>query len=520
MAYKKYIEKNGKIYGPYVYHSKRVGGKVVSEYRGRKKEEKKFRKKLVIGLAAILLLFAIFWVIFFKTQFSGRVVLDIEQQYNEGELLEGKINIKLKEGELLPYNSKLIIENANKQYEFNLSEIIKNETSSGTYFLENLEITGEGKGYGKIGKKEIIPTVFFKLNITSQEETTAEINETPIQNETTEEQINNKTENMSEIISEEPTEIITEVPTTETQIETIEEESIQDTTNQEEITEKITNETQPTITGNVISNTVSSISTFFKTILTGQIIQEEIQGDVSKNNPKEYNIPENSNVEIISGSVQTEEKELEKNILNIQIENGKAIISTNYSEIEQGFGKEYLGKEIILPVDLNELNLSLKEGEIVVKINYNNQEIYSLKDQIFSKEIIENFTEETNITEPMENMNETNITENLTQKNITYNLAFEKINLTENEKEIIKNNVEFPLIQTEVSEYKDKYYVLFTIDEYTMEHYYNLNLNETELKKQIDRDRIIWLKDLVNKFSENITQIERRTELDENYVIM
>jgi len=38
MAYKKYIIKNGKQYGPYTYHSKRVNGKVVSEYHGKKNE--------------------------------------------------------------------------------------------------------------------------------------------------------------------------------------------------------------------------------------------------------------------------------------------------------------------------------------------------------------------------------------------------------------------------------------------------------------------------------------------------
>ena len=34
MAYKKYIKRNGKLYGPYLYHSRRVNGKVISEYQG------------------------------------------------------------------------------------------------------------------------------------------------------------------------------------------------------------------------------------------------------------------------------------------------------------------------------------------------------------------------------------------------------------------------------------------------------------------------------------------------------
>jgi len=44
MVYKKYIQRNGKTYGPYVYHSRRINGKVVSEYRGP--EENQNKKKL------------------------------------------------------------------------------------------------------------------------------------------------------------------------------------------------------------------------------------------------------------------------------------------------------------------------------------------------------------------------------------------------------------------------------------------------------------------------------------------
>lgn len=35
MVYKKYIKKNGKTYGPYIYQSRRVNGKVVSNYHGK-----------------------------------------------------------------------------------------------------------------------------------------------------------------------------------------------------------------------------------------------------------------------------------------------------------------------------------------------------------------------------------------------------------------------------------------------------------------------------------------------------
>ena len=38
MVYKKYIKRNGKLYGPYIYHSRRVNGKVISEYQGTGKK--------------------------------------------------------------------------------------------------------------------------------------------------------------------------------------------------------------------------------------------------------------------------------------------------------------------------------------------------------------------------------------------------------------------------------------------------------------------------------------------------
>ena len=265
MAYKKYIEKNGKIYGPYVYHSKRVGGKVISEYHGIKKEEKKYKKKLIIILGAMLFLFLLFWIIFFSFQFSGKVILDISENYQKGETIQGKINLELKQGELLPHNSKIVIENAENYYEFNLNELIKTDTIEGNYFIENTNLIGEGEGYGTIGEIEEIPTVFFKLNITSEKTMPKDIPSTTKDEE----------EPIEEIVTEEDEEPIEEIVTEEDE-EPIEEE---------------TEESSTTITGNIIN----SISFFFRGLLTGNVIQEEIiQGDVSKNNPTEYNIIKNS----------------------------------------------------------------------------------------------------------------------------------------------------------------------------------------------------------------------------------
>ncbi|MBT4374046.1 hypothetical protein HN832_05000 [archaeon] len=55
MSYKRYIKRGGKVYGPYIYSSKRVGGKVVSEYLGQKPRGSGKKLFLSVFLIAFLL---------------------------------------------------------------------------------------------------------------------------------------------------------------------------------------------------------------------------------------------------------------------------------------------------------------------------------------------------------------------------------------------------------------------------------------------------------------------------------
>src|SRR3990167_5155872 len=57
MAYKKYIKRDGKIFGPYVYHSRKINGRVISEYRGKHKENS--LDYFILISIPILLLFSI-----------------------------------------------------------------------------------------------------------------------------------------------------------------------------------------------------------------------------------------------------------------------------------------------------------------------------------------------------------------------------------------------------------------------------------------------------------------------------
>ncbi|MBI2042800.1 hypothetical protein HYT25_00225, partial [Candidatus Pacearchaeota archaeon] len=57
MAYKKYIKRDGKVFGPYVYHSRKINGRVITEYRG--KHRKNFLDYLILVSVPVLLLLSI-----------------------------------------------------------------------------------------------------------------------------------------------------------------------------------------------------------------------------------------------------------------------------------------------------------------------------------------------------------------------------------------------------------------------------------------------------------------------------
>ena len=172
MAYKKYIKKNGKIYGPYIYHSKRVDGKVVSEYRGLKENTiKKINKRNFFFIFAAIFL-VLFFSLFFSlkpSNISGNVILNLESQYQEDQPLEGVLSINLKEGEMVPESSKIIFENAGNSYEYNLNELIQVDSFEGDFFVEGQDSLGQGLGYGLIGTKTIYPNVYFQFEIVEED---------------------------------------------------------------------------------------------------------------------------------------------------------------------------------------------------------------------------------------------------------------------------------------------------------------------------------------------------------------
>ena len=156
MAYKKYIKRGGKVYGPYIYHSRRIDGKVISEYRG---QEKLSYKKIFLAVFGVIFLAAFISILIFsEKEITGQAVFDLDAKYQQGIPLEGKLRLSLQEGEFLPIGSKIIFENNRSIFQYNLSEVVSEEPI----------LTSAGKGYGIPGEKEIFPIVDFILIVESE----------------------------------------------------------------------------------------------------------------------------------------------------------------------------------------------------------------------------------------------------------------------------------------------------------------------------------------------------------------
>ena len=137
MVYKKYIEKNGKLYGPYIYHSKRVGGKVISEYRGSKKDFQWHKFAFVI-IGIFVLTFMVYTFFNIKSSgISGNVILNPSE--------DGKsIKLSLREGELIPAASKIIFETPDSSYEYELSSLVSEKFVNGDYYAQGNSLSGTG----------------------------------------------------------------------------------------------------------------------------------------------------------------------------------------------------------------------------------------------------------------------------------------------------------------------------------------------------------------------------------------
>ena len=162
MAFKKFIHKNGKRYGPYIYHNQRINGKVVTNYLGKKEKDRRNLFYALTFIALIALSLAIMFHVIYPT---GRVVLDLEEITLDSEAILGKVRLILNQGELIPYNSIIKINLNEQNLKLSINSVVNREKESGVFYIENTNLDGQGEGFGIKGTKTSYPVVYFRLKI-------------------------------------------------------------------------------------------------------------------------------------------------------------------------------------------------------------------------------------------------------------------------------------------------------------------------------------------------------------------
>jgi len=501
MAYEKFIKKDGRLYGPYIYHSKRIDGKVVSEYHGSRKLD--YKKFFLLAFGVLILVALVYFLGFSEKSTTGNAVFDLNANYQKDQPLEGELRLSLQEGELIPASSKLILENNGKNFEFNLKDVITDETISGNFYVTGAQVSGSGEGYGTPGQKKIYPKVYFTLSVLSQSDSTEEPTEV-------------QTENSSESNTEETT--------TEDQPEEKTTEIQQQETPGE--TQEIPNEESP-VTENAIAGIFSSVSNFFLGLTpTGFAVLEsenEVQGQVSSGEDFKYALQQGQRAEIKPRSVKTDSKQLSEDDVQLNVQDGEIIVTTSYSEEDSGFGSDYLGsnkKEIV--IDVSKLKINLTEGDLKVRLVDQGQELMSLitsiqgEGQVVAEEIVpeeqENPSDITN-QDPLE-VNQTNASNDI------FTPPLELSEITEEERSILV--AEFGNISVEAKEVilKNGFIIVrYEIGDYWIEHSYDAKLNNETLASLMEADRIKWLKDIAKTLSQEEEPEENIEGFVANYSI-
>ena len=529
MAYTKYIKKGGKIYGPYIYHSRRINGKVISEYHGQKKFNYKTFLSVILGILFVTILI---YIIFLPDKgITGQAVLDLNANYQEGEPIAGKITVSLREGELIPASSKLVFENNKNLFEYNLRDLLNEKTTEGDFYVSGTSVSGTGEGYGIAGEKETFPEVYFTLSILSEEKieepvsggseeqpgTGSEVvlNET---NETSPEITTEQTttENETEQTTTETTEEATTTAETITPEETTEQSAEQ--TEQEETTE------EAPVTGNIISRFAGGISNFFLGLgPTGNVViefEKEVEGKVSAGEIFTYTLQEGQRAEIKPRSVRTDSKQLPDKNVELITEGNEVTVTTKYSVREKGFGRDYLGdKTKRINIDISDLGLVFEQGDLKVSIISDRQEIISLTTTLGEGETIAAGTTpeetETFIQEPeLPKINRTNQTE------IPLPEAEEVLELTEQERAVLAQ--EFGNVSVEVKEanLRGEFIIIrYELGDLWVEHSYSSDLDNETLGRFMEADRIKWLKDIAKSLSEEEEPEQEIEEFVGNYSV-
>ena len=399
----------------------------------------------IISLSIIIII-VLFLIAYRETSLTSEVALDIKEKYKLGETIKGSLKIKISEGELIPTDSKVIINFSNQEKEFTLSELTNSKTINGKFYAQDTSISGEGEGYGNLGFITTYPEINFELLIYSpnkKESKEDRSNEENSEEEEEESEDSNKEsdeESEDEGNEEESEDSENNMKTSTVKEEESDEES-EDEGNEEESEEpEETSEPKPEPEPDPSPITGASISDLKTTSAS------TISGTVSKNKKFTYKKEKSQTAEIVSGSINVNGQEIEESNLKLKLQEREITVTTKYSVKQEGFGEEYLGKKKKqLSINLKKFNLIAKNNSILnIKLAYENEIIVEAEKAITIEEESETNETEINNTETNQtiiNNTTTNQTiSNQTTSNKTIKINDILVNLSQ-EKAVLKKPV-------------------------------------------------------------------------------
>ena len=431
--------------------------------------------------------------------------------------MKAKFKCLCEAGELIPSSSKLVLENNGKISEFNLKDLVSDGTINGNFYVKGTTVSGYGEGYGIAGEKEVFPEVSFILSVLSSQQTAEEVNTSNMETDSiTNPETNTTTDTTttSTTTSENsPTTTTTSEnsPTTTTTSEnsptttTTSENSPTTTTTSENSPTTTTTTTDPSVTSEVVSGLLASVSNFFLGLTpTGHAVAEfesEVNGKVSSGKSFTYTLREGQKAEIKPRSVKTNSKQLDDGEITLTNNANELVVTTSYFEKETGFGNDYTGnegKDIVL--DISKLNLILTDGDLKVSIVSQGQKLLSLTTTIKAGGAVS--IKETIVQKPTIQDNQSSIISEQPLLNGTLVLPVENVTLTESEKAILTK--EFGNISVQVPEAKLKngfIVIRYTYGNRWIENSYSSALSNQTLYSSMEADKIKWLKDIAKSFS-------------------
>ncbi|MAG07766.1 hypothetical protein CMI46_03030 [Candidatus Pacearchaeota archaeon] len=458
--------------------------------------------KIVFYLFVVVVIALIAGTVYFvQKDLTGNLILGIETTYAEDEALQGVMSFSLKEGELLPSSTIVSISVGDEVHEYPLSELIDSEVVSGDFYVDGKSVSGSGAGYGVVGIDTIYPDVGFTMRVSksggsvgesgvdsgssgdgdSGSESSESVSEETTGEETTsEEEATGETGEGETATSEEET-TTEETGGEETTIESSESVSEESSSESESSSSESSESSDSGSDSGSDSDEVSGGS-----IITGSVVAQlgvDIDGVVNVQSPFSYQLDSSGTVSIVDS-----EHDVELNVVN-----GVAIVTTDYSEEVEGFGEGFLGEYgYELEIDFESLGIIAEEGDLVVSLGYGGEEIASVS-TVLSVESPESSA--TAMTEPEEVSNVTEVVEvpEIEVENIAdYVLSDEELFILKGETGVESASI------GKAQKINERFLVRFEVGDYWLENSYDGAISEDDLRELVELDRVKFAKRLAN----------------------